>query len=211
MEEKEKFESNKKHNKPFLRALNVLMREKKINQTQAAVLLNTKSGTFSDYKNGKKRASQEMYDRLARAFGGRLNIRYLTGESEYMLIANVPDDEIIEYTLRDENPDYDVQKKAKEVCHTHIEPSSDIPSMSSVFNSALAKADETIESLKRELRRADEILAEKDARLAEKDERIAELKAHNIDLRRQLNQYQNSDIDHYPFTIGSADGKNMRK
>ena len=68
MEEKEKFEANKRHNAPFLRALDVLMKEKNINQTQAAVLLTTKSGTFSDYKSGKKKAGPEMFNRLARAF-----------------------------------------------------------------------------------------------------------------------------------------------
>lgn len=113
MEEKEKFEANKLHNARFLRALGVLMTEKRINQAQAAMLLNTKSGTFSDYKKGKKRASQDMYDRLDRAFDGRLNIHYLTGESEYMMLANVPDKEIVEYSLRDGNPDYDVIQRNK--------------------------------------------------------------------------------------------------
>lgn len=89
---------------------------------------------------------------------------------------------------------------------SHSNQEEGIPSMSSVFNSALAKADQTIEALKIALRTKDEQLAEKDARIKEKDERIAELKAHNVDLRRQLNQYQSSDIDRYPFPIGAADG-----
>ena len=77
---------------------------------------------------------------------------------------------------------------------------------SSQTNATISAYIEAIESLKRELRTKDDLLAEKDARLAEKDERISELKAHNIDLRRQLDQYQNVDINRYPFPVGAADG-----
>lgn len=83
---------------------------------------------------------------------------------------------------------------------------------SSQTNATISAYIEAIESLKRELRTKDDLLAEKDVRLAEKDERIAELKAHNIDLRRQLDQYQNADIGRYPFPIGAAEGdKRQRK
>ncbi|MBR6605854.1 MAG: helix-turn-helix domain-containing protein [Prevotella sp.] len=77
---------------------------------------------------------------------------------------------------------------------------------SSQTNATISAYIEAIESLKRELRTKDDLLAEKDARLAEKDERIAELKAHNIDLRHQLDQYQNANVDRYPFPVGAADG-----
>lgn len=88
--------------------------------------------------------------------------------------------------------------------HANTESTSNIDPSSQV-NATISAYIEAIESLKRELRTKDELLAEKDSSLAEKDKRIAELKAHNVDLRRQLNQYQNSDIDRYPFTIGAAD------
>ena len=81
----------------------------------------------------------------------------------------------------------------------HIDPSSQT-------NATISAYIEAIESLKRELRTKDDLLAEKDARLVEKDERIAELKAHSIDLRRQLDQYQNADVGRYPFPIGAAEG-----
>ena len=77
---------------------------------------------------------------------------------------------------------------------------------SSQTNATISAYIEAIESLKRELRTKDDLLAEKDARLAEKDELIAELKAHNIDLRHQLDQYQNANVDRYPFPVGAADG-----
>ena len=95
--------------------------------------------------------------------------------------------------------------RAKTASTSNIDPSSQI-------NATISAYIEAIESLKRELRTKDELLAEKDSRLAEKDERIAELKAHNIELRHQLDQYQNADIDRYPFPIGAAeDNKRTRK
>jgi len=210
MEEKEKFEANKLHNAPFLRALEVLMNEKNLNQTQVADLLETKSGTFSDYKSGKKKAGPEMYGRLARAFRGRLNTRYLTGESEYMMLANVPDEEILEYTMRDGNPDYDVQKKAKGTCSAEAEPVTHIDTMSQI-NATISAYIEAIESLKRELRTKDELLAEKDSRLADKDDIIATLKARISDLERTIANDHLADIDRYPFTMGAAEDNKRTK
>ena len=95
--------------------------------------------------------------------------------------------------------------------HAKTESTSNIDPSSQV-NATISAYIEAIESLKRELRTKDELLAEKDSRIAEKDERIAELKAHNIDLRRQIDQYQNADIDRYTFPIGVAeDNKRTRK
>lgn len=96
---------------------------------------------------------------------------------------------------------------AKTALTSYIDPSSQV-------NATISAYIEAVESLKRELRTKDELLAEKDSRLAEKDERIADLKAHNIDLRRQLDQYQQSGVDRYPFPIGAAEDakrKSLRK
>lgn len=209
MEEKEKFENNKLHNAPFLRALAVLMKEKGINQAQVAKLLGTKSGTFSDYKNGKKRAGQEMFERLARAFHGRLNLRYLSGESEYMMLDNVPDEEIAEYTQRDSNPDFEVIKKAKATVSEPSEPVANIIDISSLFNSALAKADETIESLKRELRTKDELIQSLRDQLADKDRLIAEQKARLIEYRHIIDSRE-SPLADYPFPVGVANDKKAK-
>ena len=105
--------------------------------------------------------------------------------------------------LRGEDPLHmltvDLIEANAEKAEPYIDPSSQT-------NATISAYIEAIESLKRELRTKDDLLAEKDARLAEKDERIAELKAHNIDLRHQLDQYQNADIGRYPFPVGAADG-----
>ena len=204
MEEKDKYEANKLKNAPFLRALAILMKEKNINQAQVAELLNTKSGTFSDYKNGKKRAGQEMYERLARAFHGRLNLRYLSGESEYMMLENVPEEEIIEYSQRDYNPDFDVQKKAKVASSMPTESVAYIPDVSSVFNSALAAKDDAIESLKRELRTKDELIQSLRDQLAAKDQLIEEQKARLVEYRRIINSNENP-LTAYPFPVGVSE------
>ena len=204
MEERDKFEANKLKNAPFLRALAILMKEKNINQAQVAELLNTKSGTFSDYKNGKKRAGQDMFERLALAFHGRLNMHYLSGESEYMMLENVPDEEMCEYAQRDCNPDFDVQKRAKTISSIPTEPVNHIPDMSSVFNSALAAKDDAIESLKRELRTKDDLIQSLRDQLTAKDQLIAEQKARLIDYRRIIDS--RVSLSDYPFPVGAADG-----
>ena len=206
MEEKERFEANKLHNAPFLRAFEVLKQEKGINQQQAAKLINTKSGSLSDYKSGKKKAGQEMYERLARAFGGRLNMRYLTGESEYMLLANVPEEELIEYGQRDGNPDFDVQKKAKAANLTQSEPSTCFPDISSVFNAALAAKDDAIESLKRELRTKDEVIQALHDQVTTKDILITELRHQISQLQMELSQEQSkTTLKNFPFPPGFAE------
>ena len=208
MEEKEKFEANKRSNAPFLRALGVLMKEKNLNQAQAAELLNTKSGTFSDYKNGRKRASQEMFDRLARAFDGRLNMRYLTGESEYMMLANVPDEEIAEYHLRDGNPDYDVLKKAKASSVPNDTPSAMPSSLERSFiiekevGNTRSFMDKYIASLEDQIKDKDRQLSDKDKMINMLEKRVAELEAR---------QQQSDIIRKHPFPVGVADGQKENK
>ena len=191
MDEKEKFEANKKCNAPFLRALGVLMKEKNLNQAQAAELLNTKSGTFSDYKNGKKRASQEMYDRPARAFGGRLNVRYLTGESEYMMLENVPAEELAEYGMRDVNPDFDLMKRE------HQKPQQ--PAMSTFDTSMLIE-----KAVEKATAYADKTIAALEGQLAEKEKYI-KLLEQKIEVLEAMQHIDAGEILISPFPVGVAD------
>ena len=206
MEEKEKFEANKRSNAPFLRALSVLMKEKKINQAQSAEMLNTKSGTFSDYKNGKKKAGPEMFERLARAFGGRLNMHYLTGESEYMMLSNVPDDEINEYELREGNPDYDVIKQRKQQVPQQVQTLENSFVLEKVLTAAIneikASKDKTIESLENQLK-------DKDERIAEQN-RTIKLLEQKIEVLEAMQHISSDNILRSPFPVGVAD-KDDRK
>ena len=98
--------------------------------------------------------------------------------------------------LRGEDP---LHMLEVDVIETRLEKEEPHIDQSSQTNAIIAAYIEAVSQLK-------ERIKEKDATIAEKDERIAELKAHNRDLRQQLNKYENSDIDRYPFPIGAADG-----
>jgi prefoldin subunit 5 len=70
--------------------------------------------------------------------------------------------------------------------------------MSSVFNSALAKADETIETLKARI-------VDLQRTIADKEEIIKSREAHIVTLERQLAAATTGDLSRYPFTIGAAE------
>lgn len=78
------------------------------------------------------------------------------------------------------------------------EPTSRIPDMSSVFNSALAKADETIETMKARI-------SDLQRTIADKEEIIKAREARIVDLERQLAVATTSDITRYPFKVGVAE------
>ena len=86
---------------------------------------------------------------------------------------------------------------------------SHIPDMSSVFNSALAKADETIESLKRELNTKDDLIQSLRDQLAVKDQLIAEQKARLIDYRRIIDAHNGIESFHFP--IGAAEDNTQKQ
>ena len=110
MDKNDKIEDKKRSNGRFLSAFAYLMKSKHLNQGELAKMLGSNSSLISDYKSGKKRASEETMNALARVSGGRLNVDYMLGDSDYMLLENVPEDEIIEIQRRRDNPDYDLMK-----------------------------------------------------------------------------------------------------
>ena len=84
------------------------------------------------------------------------------------------------------------------VTNSFSEPTSRIPDMSSVFNSALAKADETIETLKARI-------ADLQRTIADKEEIIKAREARIVELERQLAAATTGDITRYPFKVGVAE------
>ena len=75
---------------------------------------------------------------------------------------------------------------------------------SSYINALLAKSDETIASLKREIAAKDDIIQAKDERIADLAQ-LAEERLHRIaELRRYIDENNISMTDH-PFPIGAAD------
>lgn len=106
-------EEKQRYNAPFLRAFDLLAAQiAGGKQKNLAEMMGTYSSHISDYRNGKKRVSPEMMDSLIRVSeqipGGTINRYYLTGSSQYMLLRNVPDAEIIAQQGREFDPDYDI-------------------------------------------------------------------------------------------------------
>ena len=148
---------------------------------QLAEMSGISQNTFTRIKrNEVKEVDIETFRKLKAAFDDRYNPPWFQGDSPYMLIK-----------------DYQNAQKDRQTA---------IPEYASLLNAALAAKDETIEAYQKRLEDKDVIIESLRAQITEKDERIAELKAHNIDLRRQLDQYQNADLNRYPFPIGAADG-----
>lgn len=86
----EKLEQRKKENTPFLAAFERLCRERKITQAELARQMGTNSSLISSYRAGEKRASDDIKSRLVEQYAGRLNRPFLDGDSDYMLIADIP-------------------------------------------------------------------------------------------------------------------------
>ena len=138
------------------------------------------STTFTSIKlNRVNEVDVETFRKLNAAFDNRYNVLWFQGDSPYMMME-----------------EYLAANKSQ----------LPLPDYTSLLNAALAAKDETIEAYQKRLEDKDVIIESLRAQITEKDERIAELKSHNIDLRRQLDQYQNADIERYPFPVGAADG-----
>lgn len=196
MDSEQKIEERKKWNAPFLRAFNYLLDEGYAkNKGDLCSKIGIQPGLISNYNNGTKKVSPDTMDALVRVSEGKLNVKYMLGKSEYMLLENVPDEEFIEGN----NPDREVMAKRK------AEPLQ--PDFSSYINALLAKSDETIASLKRELAAKDEIIQTKNERIADL-ERLAEERLHRIaELRRIIDA--NNMMD-YPFPVGTAEGRDKK-
>jgi len=113
MSKEGKIEERIRLNAPFIRAFDWLRTQRHLTQDEMAKQLESNGSLISMYRNGKKLAGDDIKGRLARAFGGRLYMPFLDGLSPYMLIENVPDEEILQNLDRD-NPDFaQLHKDAK--------------------------------------------------------------------------------------------------
>ena len=201
MDSEQKIEERKRWNAPFLRAFNYLLEEgclefgiskSRLTKGELCSMMGIQPGLISNYTNGTKKVSIDTMNALARVSGGKLNVKYMLGKSEYMLLENVPDEEFIEGN----NPDREVIAKRK------AEPLQ--PDFSSYINALLAKSDETIASLKRELAAKDDIIQAKDDRIADLT-KLAEERLHRIAELRRVIDAHNLSMSDYPFPMGVAE------
>ena len=97
MAEDGRIEDKKRYNAPFLKAFDYLANEKLMNQQCFASYIKGKSSYISALRAGTKRVGDDYIARLAAAFidhfeGERhLNMDYILGKSQYMLVENVPE------------------------------------------------------------------------------------------------------------------------
>ena len=188
MDSEQKIEERKKWNAPFLRAFNYLLDVLMLRKGELCALIGIEPGLISRYNNGTKKVSVDTMNALIRASKGELNINYMTGKSEYMLLENVPDDEIINM----HNPDHEVIEKRK----------SEKARKSSTNNSELLAAkEETINTLK-------ERISDLQHTISDKDEIIFQLRKEISELYRKLNAGVGIN---YTFPIGVAEEKKARK
>lgn len=220
-------ELRKQKNAPFCKAFDYIAELKEVSDKVLAELIGSKGPYISMYRAGTKPVPMEIMENLVLQSEGELNMEYLRGNSDYMLLRNVPDDEMVEMQLRKGNPDYEVIKRAKEKenkpqVHTKSEPIPTIDPSSQQNASIVAYvqlANRLDEDLKKKEIEMQERLAEKDATIetlkarivdlqctiADKEEIIKARDARIIDLERQLNAISMSNPEKWPFTVGVAD------
>ena len=210
MDSEQKIEERKRWNEPFLRAFNYLLDESYAStKGELCKMVGIEPGLISRYNNGTKKVSVDTMNALARVSKGRLNVNYMLGKSDYMLIANVPDDEI----LNSNNPDREVIEKRRQEKQGRKASSID---ESSQINASIAAYVQLTNRLSDDLKKKEiemeERLAEKDARIAELKDTIAAkeeiIKARDeriIALERQLAAAATYDLSRYPFAIGAAE------
>ena len=105
--EKSKIEDRKQYNQAFLRVFDYVKRARNLTQGELAKLIGCDSSLISMYKSGEKKVNEDMMCRLAIESPENININYMLGISEYMLVKNVPDEEQLNLCSK-ENPDYEV-------------------------------------------------------------------------------------------------------
>ena len=183
MAEDERIEERKQFNANFLRAFDVLKNEKNTTQDVLARMLSTNSSYISACRKGEKKVGTDLMERLARAFNGRLNMRFLRNESQYMLLANVPDEE----KQNESNPDYPILKQQKEARANQIQMAvlghlaqQPTPAHGNTAN------DEEEDSYMRLPTWADTLLRILSKQIAENESLHAELKQSNAELKQSI-------------------------
>ena len=125
MEKTAKNEERKRYNTPFLTAFDFYARlNTGGNQGKMAKLIGVHSSHISAYRSGDKRVSEDVMDSLIRASKNQINKYYLLGMSEYMLMENLPDDELARLQDKMFDPDHDAKQKA--VSTSTDEPTANI-------------------------------------------------------------------------------------
>lgn len=150
-----KIEERIRLNAPFIRAFDWLRTQRHLTQDEMAKEIESNGSLISLYRNGKKLAGADIKGRLARAFGGRLYMPFLDGLSPYMLIANVPDEEILLNLDRD-NPDY-AQLQKDERAKSRIKEDKEAASIINLYTTIIKELETMRSDLASDLRAVQEL------------------------------------------------------
>ena len=168
--------------------------------TQEYIVDKAKLGksAISKIKNGENNVGDKTINKLCDAFK-QLNPDFFYGRSPYKTVREKKEAEM-EAELK-KTQDYITHMDDKPT----LPPSFDLSLMiEHAVKAATAYADQTIATLKSQL-------ADKDKMLADKDDLITTLKSRIRDLELAIANNSLSDIEHYPFHIGAADGENEQQ
>lgn len=99
------YEQRIRLNMPFLSVFDWMKKYKRLNQEQLSLLLGTTGSRISEYKSGRKIVTEELKKSIINAAEGKIHAPYLEGKSKYMLVENVPSDELNAH-IDARNPDY---------------------------------------------------------------------------------------------------------
>lgn len=166
----------------FARALDYLRANGFIhNQKDLADRIGSTPTTISRNKHGiVGRADEETIAKFHAVFGHIINVAYLRGESDKMLIEDLSPEE-----------KRNIGVNFEDVANNPISNGTDT---NSLINAALAAKDETIMSLKRELATKNDFLATLRAQLADKDNLIAGKERYILELEQKI--YALSSLSH---------------
>lgn len=99
------YEQRIRLNMPFLSVFDWMKKYKRLNQDQLSLLLGTTGSRISEYKSGRKIVTEELKKSIINAAEGKIHAPFLEGKSKYMLVENVPSDEL-NANIDVCNPDY---------------------------------------------------------------------------------------------------------
>ena len=168
--------------------------------TQEYIVEKAKLGksAISKIKNGENNVGDKTINKLCDAFK-QLNPDFFYGRSPYKTVREKKEAEMEAELTKTQ--DYITHMDDKPT----LPPSFDFSLMiEHAVKAANTYADQTIATLKSQL-------ADKDKMLADKDDLITTLKSRIRDLELAIANNSLSDIEHYPFHIGAADGENEQQ
>ena len=178
-------------NELFRVAVDYLFREKKVgSQKELAEKIGITEPSLSRVMNGGRIVSDKTLHKMNEAFGGIFNMAYFRGEDPHCMLM-----EDLAYYKQHPEERLVFERNTQENEQTGIDTSS-------VINAALAAKDETIATL-------NDRIADLQRTIADKEEIIKAREARIVALERQLAAAATSDLSHYPFSIGAADGHNL--